>query len=129
MSGGLMGFTSFMPETSYKPEEQIKPGQGYNILRAEHEEVYKETKNKFQELKQPISEIKYDKPLQDFAINDFSRTMHQTYGLNASYYNGLTDNKKEYPYGQEKYIPEAYPNYYYNTHKFSPVYLALNRNG
>ena len=77
MSGGLFGFTNYMPETTYKPEEQIKPGQGYNVLKAEHEEVYAETKLKFQELKQPISEIKYDKPLQDFAINDFSRTMHK----------------------------------------------------
>jgi len=129
MSGGLFGFTNYMPETTYKPEEQLKIGQGYNVLKAEHEEVYAETKLKFQELKQPISEIKYDKPLQDFPINDIGRTMHQTYGLNANHYNGLTDNLKEYPYGTQKFYPQSFPNHFYNNNKFSPVYLALNRNG
>jgi hypothetical protein len=125
MSGGLFGFTSYYPETTYKPEEQLKVGQGYNVLKANHDEVYNETKNKFQELHQPINEIDQNKPMNDFSINDFGRTMDGTYRLNASYYNGLNDNAKEYPYGTQIHYPQSYPNHYYNTNKFSPVYLAL----
>ncbi len=125
MSGGLFGFTSYYPETTYKPEEQIKAGQGYNFLKANHDEIYNETKNKFQQLEQPISEINQDKKMNDFSINDFGRTMHQTYGLNASHYNGLTDNVKEYPYGTQKFFPQTFPNHFYNPNKFSPVYLAF----
>ena len=51
--------------------------------------------------------------------------MHQTYGLNASYYNGLSDKNKEYPYGTQIHIPQSFPNHFYNTNKFSPLFLAL----
>jgi hypothetical protein len=125
MSGGLFGFTSFIPETTYKPEEQLKVGQGYNVLKADHEPIYAETKLKFQELYQPINEIDKTKELNEFPINDFGRTMHQTYGLNASYYNGLSDKNKEYPYGTQINIPQSFPNHFYNTNKFSPLFLAL----
>lgn len=124
MSGGLFGFTSFMPTTSYKPEEWIKPGQGYNVLKADHETVYAETKDKFQELKQPIKEVNYTQDLKDFTYNDYGRTYHPTYGLNASYYNGLVGKADEKPFGTEVYIPQSYPSHFYNTQKFSPAFIA-----
>ncbi len=125
MSGGLFGYTSYYPETTYKPEEQIKVGQGYNVLKADHEEIYKETKTKFQQLEQPINVIDQNKDMDNFSINDFGRTMHQTFGLNASHYNGLSQNEKEYPYGTQTFYPQSFPNHFYNNNKFSPVYLAF----
>ena len=83
---GLFGRTSFMPETSYKPEEWIKAGQGYSVLKADHDDIYKETKDKFQELKQPIKEFDYTRNLNSFPSNDYGRTLEGTYRLNASYY-------------------------------------------
>ena len=123
-----MGFTSFIPETTYKQEEQLKIGQGYNFLRADHEDVYKETKVKFQELEQPIKEFDATEDLKDFSINDIGRTMNGTYGLNASYYNDLIGQENEKPYGTELYIPQSFPQHYYNTQKFAPSFLALNKN-
>ena len=125
MSGGLFGFTSFVPETTYKPEEQLKVGQGYNVLKADHEPIYAETKSKFQELHQPMNEIDQTKELKAFSINDFGRTMDGTYRLCASHYNGLRDNEKEYPYGTQVFFPQSFPNHYYNPNKFSPLFLAL----
>ena len=40
------------------------------------------------------------------------------------FYKGLSDDRKEYLYGQQVYIPEACPDHYYNTNKFSPAFLA-----
>ena len=125
MSGGLFGFTSYYPETTYIPEEQLKVGQGYNVLKADHEPLYSETKNKFQEIYQPIKEIDHNQNLKEFSIKDLGRTMQGSYGLNASHYNGLRDDKKEYPYGTQVFYPQSFPNHYYNTQKFSPVFLAL----
>ena len=102
-----------------------KVGQGYNVLKADHEPLYSETKNKFQELYQPIKEIDYNQNLKEFSTNDIGRTMHGSYGLNASHYNGLRDDKKEYPYGTQVFYPQSFPNHYHNTQKFSPVFLAL----
>ena len=34
---------------------------------------------------------------------------------------------KHYSYGQQVYIPESYPNHYYNTNMFSPLFLAMNK--
>ena len=47
--------------------------------------------------------------------------------LNNSFYNGLSINDKHYSYGQQVYIPESYPNHYYNTNMFSPLFLAMNK--
>ena len=43
----LFGYTSYFPETKYKPEEWIKAGQGYNVNMADHIPVYAETKINF----------------------------------------------------------------------------------
>ena len=126
MSGGLFGYTSFYPETTINEKEQLKVGQGYNFQYMEHSDVYKETKNKYQELLQPIKSLPVPDKLKPFSINDIGRTMNGTYGLNASYYHGLDVGNDDKLFGTEKYIPEAYPNQFYNTQKFSPVFLALN---
>lgn len=122
---GLFGFTTYFPETTYKPDEWMKAGQGYNVLRADHEPVYYETKAKFQELYQPIREVDMDKDLKQFPINNIGRTLDPTFGLNASYYNTLIGKENEKPYGTEIYRPQSYPNHYYNTQQYSPVFLAL----
>ncbi len=121
----LFGFTSYYPETTYKPDEQLKAGQGYNIVKADHEPVYYETKLKFQELYQPIKEIDATKELKSFPINDIGRTFDPTYRINASYYNNLIGKENDKPYGTEIYIPQSFPNHFYNTQKFSPIFLAL----
>jgi len=120
----LFGYTTYMPSTTYDESKWIKPGQGYNLNRADHEPVYADTKDKFQELYQPIRTTDMNKDLKEFTENDFSRTMHGTYRLNASYHNGLIGKVNDKPYGSEVYIPEAYPNHFYNTQKFSPIFLA-----
>lgn len=125
MSGGLFGFTSSTPQTTYNEKEQMKIGAGYNFLRADHEPIYQETKEKFQELYQPIKEINATKELKPFTINDIGNTMQPAYGLNASYYSGLIGNEKEKPYGTEIFIPQSFPNHMYNPQKFSPIFLAL----
>lgn len=130
MSGGLFGRTNtdYISEYTYIPTEQLKAGEGYNVLRADHEPIYKETKDKFQELYQPIKEFDNTKDLKPFTINDIGRTMHGSYGLNASYYNSLIKKQDDKPYGTEIHIPPSYPNHYYNTRKFSPVFVALHKN-
>jgi len=120
----LFGYTTYYPTTNIDESKWAKPGQGYNVNKVEHENVYAKTRDKFQELYQPIKTTDMTKDLKEFTDNDFSRTMHQTYGLNASYYNGLIGNFNDKPYGSEFYIPQAFPNHFYNTNKFSPVFLS-----
>ena len=123
---GLFGFTSYYPETTEKPvEEQLKAGQGYNVFKPEHDPVYYETKTKFQELYRPIKEVDNTKELKEYPINNIGRTFDPLYRLNASYYNGLIGKANEKPYGTEIYIPQSYPNHFYNTNKFSPTFLAF----
>lgn len=121
----LFGYTSFYPETSIKPSEWIKAGQGYNINKLDHEPIYAETKEKFQELYQPINNIEMPINFNEFPINDIGRTYNPTFGLNSSYYNGLIGNLQQKPYGTEIYIPPSYPNHAYNTNRVSPLFLAL----
>ncbi len=120
----LFGYTTYYPITNIDESKWAKPGQGYNINKVEHEKVYAETKDKFQELYQPIRTSDLTSEIKEFTDNDFTRTMHQTYGLNASYHNGLISKFNDKPYGTEVYIPEAYPYHYYNNQKFSPLFLA-----
>ena len=130
MSGGLFGYTSFYSETQdLNSKEALKNGAGYGLLKYETEPNYKETtdiNDKYGYLTQPIKIIENPENLKPFTINDISRTMDATYGLNASYYNGLVGKGNDFSYGRELYIPPTYPNHYYNTQKFAPIYTALN---
>ena len=40
---------------------------------------------------------------------------------------GLATDDKHYSYKQQVYIPESYPNHYYNTNMFSPLFLAMSK--
>jgi len=130
MSGGLFGYTSFYSETQdLNTKEALKHGAGYGLLKYETEPNYKETKDvndTYGYLTQPTKIIDNPENLKPFTINSISRTLDPTYGLNASYYNGLVGKGNDFSYGRELYIPQAYPNHYYNTQKFAPVYRALN---
>jgi len=86
--------------------------------------IYADTKDKFQELYQPIRTSDLTSEIKEFTDNDFSRTMHPTYGLNASYHNGLIGKFDDKSYGTEVYIPKAYPNHFYNNQQFSPLFIA-----
>ncbi len=90
--------------------------------------MYSETKNKFQNLYQPVKAIDHNQNLKEFSIKDIGRIMDGTYRLNASHYNGLRDDKKEYPYGTQVFYPQSFPNHFYNTYKFSPAFLAWQQN-
>jgi len=120
----LFGYTTYYPTTNIDESKWAKVGQGYNLNKVEHEMIYAETKEKFQELYQPIRTSDLTSEIKEFTDNDFSRTMHPTYGLNASYHNGLISKFNDKPYGTEVYIPVAYPNHFYNNQQFSPLFLA-----
>jgi len=120
----LFGYTSYFPTTSIDESKWGIVGQGYNVNRIEHQPVYAETKDKFQELYQPIRTPDLTQELKDFTDNNFSRTMHPTYGLNANYHNGVIGKVDDKPYGTEMYYPKAYPNHFFNNNTFSPVFLA-----
>lgn len=130
MSGGLFGFTSYYSETQdFNPQEALKEGGGYGLLKYETEPNYKQTKDinsQIGYLTQPTKTIELDPNLKPFTINDIGRTMDGSYGLNASWYNGLRDKRPEFNYGVERHYPQAYPNHFYNPQKFAPVYTALN---
>lgn len=130
MSGGLFGYTSFYSETQdLNTKEAPKQGAGYGLLRYETEPNYKQTydiNSKIGYLTQPTKIIENPENLQPFTINSIASTLQPAYGLNASYYNGLVGQGNDFSYGRELYIPQAYPNHYYNTQKFAPVFKALN---
>jgi hypothetical protein len=131
MSAGLFGYTSYYLETQdFNPQEALKPGAGYGLLKYETEPNYKQTKDinsSIGYLTQPTKTLVIEPTLNPFTINDIGRTQNPTYGLNASWYHGLRDKKPEFNYGTEIYFPPAYPNHYYNTQKFAPIYNALNK--
>ena len=106
----------------------MKAGQGYNFLKADNDPIYYETKIKYQELYQPIKEVDATKDLKEFSMNDISKTFDPSYRINASYYNELIGKGQEKPYGTEVYFHQSYPNHFYNTQKFSPIFVALNQN-
>lgn len=131
MSGGLFGgYTSYFPETQdFNPQEALQPGAGYGLLKYETEPNYKETKDinsTIGYLTQPTKTIEFNTNLKPFTINDISRTWDGTNGLNASWYHGLRDKTPDFNYGTELYYPKTYPNHFYNTQKFAPIYNALN---
>lgn len=129
MSGGLFGYTSFFSQTqNFNPDESLKEGAGYGLLKYETEPNYEETKRKndlYGYLTQPTT-IHHENPLEPFKINSIGRETHPTYGLNASYYNGLLGKVNDKPFGTEVFFPKAYPDHFYNPYKNSPTYLGIS---
>ena len=109
---GLFSFTSYYPETTEKPvEEQLKAGQGYNVLKPDHDPVYYETKTKFQELYQPIKEVDNTKELKEYPTNNIGRTFGPLCRLNTSYYNELIGEANEKLYLHSSIIFKSFLQY------------------
>ncbi len=60
----------------------------------------------------------------DFTINSISANYKPEAGLFSNLYNGLSNDEITYSYRQQIYIPPSYASHFYNTNKFSPIYLA-----
>jgi len=122
----LFGYTA--PSILSPYQEEIKDDNGTNIYNSsfvKRMEITQETKDKsigypkvnIQEIPNEFNEATNNN-------NDIAKQSHPVSNLDNGFYNGLSDNKKEYLYGQETYIPPSYPKHYYNTNSFSPLYLA-----
>ena len=88
-------------------------------------ENFQETKEKFGEYPKVNKTVIPDE-FKDFTINDIAAQFQPMARLNNSFYNGVP-NDKTYLYKQEVYIPESYPNHYYNTNMFSPLFIAMSK--
>ena len=124
--GSLFGYTSPDIINRYQNDNNDDSTRGYQISWVRSMENFKETKEKFGEYPKVNKTVIPDE-FKDFTINDVAAQFQPMARLNNSFYNGLAINDKHYSYGQEVYIPESYPNHYYNTNMFSPLFLAMNK--
>ena len=122
----LFGYTSPDILNRYQKDNNDDSTIGYQISWVRSMENFKETKEKFGEYPKVNKTVIPDE-FKDFTINDVAAQFQPMARLNNSFYNGLAINDKHYSYGQEVYIPESYPNHYYNTNMFSPLFLAMNK--
>ena len=124
--GSLFGFTN--PDIINRYQKEVKDEYyqvGYSVPWLQNMENFKETKEKFGEYPK-VNKTVIPDAFNDFTINDVAAQFQPMARLNNSFYNGVT-NDKHYSYGQQVYIPESYPNHYYNTNMFSPLFLAMNK--
>ena len=121
----LFGYTSPDILNRYQNDNNDDSTRGYQISWVRSMENFKETKEKFGEYPKVNKTIIPDE-FKDFTINDIAANFQPMARLNNSFYNGVP-NDKHYSYGQQVYIPESYPNHYYNTNMFSPLFLAMNK--
>ena len=121
----LFGYTN--PDfLSRHPKETQSDGTNiYNGSWVKRMENFQETKEKFGEYPKVNKTVIPDE-FKEFTINDIAANFQPRARLNNSFYNGVP-NDKHYSYGQQVYIPESYPNHYYNTNMFSPLFLAMNK--
>ena len=124
--GSLFGYTSPDIINRYQNDNNDDSTRGYQISWVRSMENFNETKDKFGEYPKVNKTVIPDE-FKDFTINDVAAQFQPMARLNNSFYNGLAINDKHYSYGQEVYIPESYPNHYYNTNMFSPLFLAMNK--
>jgi hypothetical protein len=123
----LFGYTN--PDIINRYQKEIKDEYyqvGYSVPWLQNMENYKETKEKFGEYPK-VNKTVIQNEFNDFPINDIAAQFQPMAKLNNSFYNGLAIDDKHYSYGQQVYIPESYPNHYYNTNMFSPLFLALSK--
>jgi len=123
----LFGYTN--PDIINRYQKEIKDEYyqvGYSVPWLQNMENYKETKEKFGEYPKVNKTVIPDE-FKEFTINDAAAQFQPMAKLNNSFYNGLAIDDKHYSYGQQVYIPESYPNHYYNTNMFSPLFLAMNK--
>ena len=125
--GSLFGFTN--PDIINRYQKEVKDEYyqvGYSVPWLQNMENFKETKEKFGEYPKVNKTVIPDE-FKDFTINDVAAQFQPMARLNNSFYNGLSIDDKHYSYGQQVYIPESYPNHYYNTNMYSPLFLAMNK--
>ena len=125
--GSLFGFTN--PDIINRYQKEVKDEYyqvGYSVPWLQKIENFKETKEKFGEYPKVNKTVIPDE-FKDFTINDVAAQFQPMARLKNSFYNGLAIDDKHYSYGQQVYIPESYPNHYYNTNMFSPLFLAMNK--
>ena len=122
----LFGYTSPDILNRYQNDNNDDSTRGYQISWVRSMENFKETKEKFGEYPKVNKTVIPDE-FKDFTINDVAAQFQPMARLNNSFYNGLAINDKHYSYGQQVYIHESYPNHYYNTNMFSPLFLAMNK--
>jgi len=125
--GSLFGYTN--PDIINRYQKEIKDEYyqvGYSVPWLQSMENFKETKEKFGEYPKVNKTVIQDE-FKDFTINDVAANFQPMARLNNSFYNGLATDDKHYSYGQQVYIPESYPNHYYNTNMFSPLFLAMSK--
>ena len=123
----LFGYTN--PDFLSRYPKEIKDEYyqvGYSVPWLQSMENFKETKEKFGEYPKVKKTVVQDE-FKDFTINDVAANFQPMARLNNSFYNGLAIDDKHYSYKQQVYIPESYPNHYYNTNMFSPLFLAMNK--
>jgi hypothetical protein len=121
----LFGYTSPDILNRYQKDNNDDSTTGYQISWVRSMENFKETKEKFGEYPKVNKTVIPDE-FKEFTINDIAANFQPMARLNNSFYNGV-QNDKHYSYGQQVYIPESYPNHYYNTNMFSPLFLAMNK--
>jgi hypothetical protein len=117
----LFGYTNPDFLNRHQKETQSDGTHQFNGSWVKRIENFEETKNKFGEYPKVNKTVIPDK-FNDFTINSIAANFKLS--LFNSFYNGLSNDEKHYSYGQQVYIPESYPNHYYNTNTFSPFYLA-----
>ena len=123
----LFGYTN--PDFLSRHQNEIKDEYykvGYTVPWLQKMENFEETKEKFGEYPKVNKTVIPDE-FKEFTINDVAAQFQPMARLNNNFYNGLAIDDKHYSYKQQVYIPESYPNHYYNTNMFSPVYLALSK--
>ncbi len=119
----LFGFTN--PEIlNWYPKETPSDGtHSYNGSWVKRMDNFEEIKEKFVEYPRVNETVIPDK-FNDFTINCISANYKPEAGLFSNLHNFLSNNEKQYSYGQEVYTPSSYPQHFINTNNFYPLYSA-----
>jgi hypothetical protein len=121
----LFGYTNPDILSRHQKDNNDDSTRGYTISWLQKMDNFEETKEKFGEHPK-VNKMVIPNEFNDFPINDIAANFQPMARLNNSFYNGVP-NDKTYLYKQEVYIPDSYPNHYYNTNMFSPLFLAMNK--
>ena len=121
----LFGYTNPDILSRHQKDNNDDSTRGYTISWLQKMDNFEETKNIFGEYPK-LNKTVITNEFNDFPINDIAANFQPMARLNNSFYNGVP-NDKTYLYKQEVYIPDSYPNHFYNTNMFSPLFLAMSK--
>ena len=121
----LFGYTNPDILSRHQKDNNDDSTRGYTISWLQKMDNFEETKNIFGEYPK-LNKTVITNEFNDFPINDIAANFQPMARLNNSFYNGVP-NDKTYLYKQEVYIPDSYPNHFYNTNMFSPLFLAISK--